>query len=199
MQKPSFPCVSLPDSRALSARLIGIAVLLLSLSPTAQSEIYQVYFDNGAAGRLAIGELHLDALGEDNGYRFELDDALFSDHFLSMRPFKCVAHLERMFCYLGYPYAIRRNISRQDLTDLEYDLLFIARRPTEYGIDPWNGRYFRLRWEGDSIVGTIHETDLDILASPPEDGGLRPLAAAEIVPMEASDAQWTPRIVIEPR
>ncbi len=174
-------------------------LFLVCLVQRALAGEYGVWFDNGADGRMEIGSLYLDALGEDAGYRFELKDEAFGDYFLSMRPFKCISYTDKMFCYLSYPYENRRKLSAEDLTDLEYDLLFIARSPTEYGIDPWNGRYFHLRWEGETIVGEIHETDLDILAAPPEDGSLRPLADADMVPVAASDKQWTPRLVIEPR
>ncbi len=167
------------------------------LAPAAES--YRVFLDNGEAGRLEIGALELEAVEKEGSYEFALNAEVFGDYFLSMRPFKCITHVGKMFCYLNYPYENRRRISATDLTDLEYDLLFIARTPKEYGIDPWNGRYFRLRWEGEAIVGEIYETDLNILAAPPEDGSLRPLAEADMVPIAPSNSQWTPRLRIERR
>lgn len=170
---------------------------------------YSLFFETGGAARrvdddagnaverIELGYLDIFAVGNATSYRINLDDLVFGDFFLSMRPFRCVEHLGKMFCYLPYPYENKRLIGTKDLTDLEYDLLFIARTPTEYGIDPWNGRYFRLRWTGEGFIGEIHETDLNILAAPPDNGSLRPLAEAELLPMRDGGKQWVPRLLIE--
>lgn len=172
--------------------------LLLATAGVAQAQSrYGVYLVSGDS-RVTIGELSIAALGHNDGYQLTLDDAAFSDHFLSMRPFKCLSTQEPMLCYTPYPYRNRRNISRNDLTDLEYDLLFMARTPKEFGINPWNGRYFQMRWQGDVIVGDMNEVDLNILASPPEDGGLRPLVDEDLTPSEPSESKWTPQLRIEP-
>lgn len=172
--------------------------LLLATAGVAQAQArYGLYLVSGDS-RVTIGELSITALGHNDGYQFTLDEAAFSDHFLSMRPFKCLSMQEPMLCYTPYPYRNRRNISRNDLTDLEYDLLFIARTPAEFGINPWNGRYFQMRWQGDVIVGDMNEVDLNILASPPEDGGLRPLVDEDLTPSEPSETKWTPQLRIEP-
>jgi hypothetical protein len=148
---------------------------------------------------LQIATLAVDAFDRDDGYRLSFSEQPFGDYFLSMRPFRCIERGETMLCHLPYPYENRRRLGREALTDLEYDLLFIARSPTEYGIDPWNGRYFRLRWEGDGIVGDLYETDLGILAAPPEGGNLRPLAEVDMVAMEPGGGPWAPVLRILPR
>ncbi len=183
-----------PILSALGMLIVAMAV------PTAaaQSGEYEVVFDPGGDSEVVIGSLTIDALGREDGYRFELADEPFGDYFLSMRPFRCISQEDKMLCHLSYPYENRRRIDSDDLTDLEYDLLFIARSATEYGINPWNGRYFRLRWEDDSIVGEMHETDLEILAAPPDAGNLRPLADSDMIPVEASSSQWAPRLLIRP-
>ncbi len=172
-------------------------LLLLALAVPVAAEEYAVWFDNGESGRIGIGRLVVTAFGEDDGYRFDLDGDAFGDYFLSMRPFKCITHTDKMLCYLPYPYENRRNIDAEDLTDLEYDLLFIARSPKEYGIDPWNGRYFRLGWDDGAMAGEIHEVDLDELAVPPDEGNLRPLTEDDLTPAEASPGRWTPALRIE--
>lgn len=176
---------------------VAVALSCLSLTAAARSEVYAVYFDNGEAGRIDVGELRVARPG--GRFEFVLNGEAFGDYFLSMRPFQCVEHAGSMLCYLPYPYENRRILEERDLTDLEYDLLFIARTPTEYGIDPWNGRYFRLRREGESMVGTLYETDLNVLAAPPDDGSLRPLADADMVKLVPGGSQWVPRLRIEPR
>ncbi|WP_229130454.1 hypothetical protein, partial [Ancylomarina sp. 16SWW S1-10-2] len=104
---------------------------------------------------------------------------------------------KRSLCYLNYPYQNNHFISSDDLVDLEYDLLFIRRKSTDYGIDPWHGSYYKMQWEGDSIVGEVHEADLDILAAPPEDGSLRPIKESDLTPAEL-DRFWLPKLVIKP-
>lgn len=183
-------------------RSASLAALLLVPELTIAQQRYDIRFEAGSASdggeTLVIGSLLVTAFDSGDGYRVTLDDELFGDFFLSMRPFRCATHGDKMLCHLPYPYENRRRIGRDDLTDLEYDLLFIARSPTEYGIDPWNGRYFRLRWDGDEIVGRMHETDLDILAAPPDEGDYRPLADAEMLPVDASSSQWAPVLKITP-
>lgn len=196
---------SLMPSSMLSwvrALILPVAALLVAHGATAGEQPradYRVYLDNGPGGQIRIADLITRGSEPNIDYEMTLNAEVFGDYFLSMRPFRCLSYEGRMFCYLPYPYENRHSISATSLTDLEYDLLFIARTPTEYGIDPWNGRYFRLRWEGENIVGEIHETDLNVLAAPPEDGSLRPLANAEIVPIAATAKQWTPKLLIKPR
>ncbi len=143
---------------------------------------------------IRIGTLKLTP--DADGYRSEvvLDDSRFEDHFLSMRPFKCVPHAKQMICHLPYPYVNRRHITEHDLTDLEYDLLFLHKRPEEYGIDAWNGFYYELRVSDGGIVGELRETDLNVLAVPPATGERRPIGKADLHP--AADAHWPQRITI---
>ena len=108
-------------------------------------------------------------------YKIEFNEELFSDEFLSMRPFKCIHKTGQMLCHLVYPYKKQGYINENDLVDLEYDLLFLHKDSTEYGINPWNGLYYDLEITQDRIVGTLKEVDLNVLAAPPEDGALRPV------------------------
>lgn len=130
------------------------------------------------------GDQHV-ALGSvtfngDGSYAVAFDDHLFSEHFLSMRPFKCMTGPQDMWCHLPYPYEKKGRINGQDLADLEYDLLFIHRKAADYGIDAWNGLYYQLSVDGDALVGELREVDLNILAAPPEDGDLRPIGPADL-------------------
>ncbi len=110
-------------------------------------------------------------------YKIELDESKFSDEFLSMRPFKCIREVKMMVCHLVYPYEKKGYITPDDLTDLEYDLLFLHKSAGEYGINAWNGLYYTLQMESDKISGQLHEVDLNILASPPEAGDIRPVTS----------------------
>lgn len=101
-----------------------------------------------------------------------------------------------MVCRLAYPYEKPNRISNEDLGDLEYEFLFIVRSPTEYGIDPYNGRYYVLREENGKFVGTVHAVDLNILAAPPDDGNMRPITPADLDPLEAESERF-PTLRIE--
>ncbi|CAA6816185.1 MAG: Unknown protein [uncultured Thiotrichaceae bacterium] len=130
-------------------------------------------------------------------YSIDFDDSKFGNHFLSMRPFKCFEGSKQMLCHLPYPYEKAKTISADDLQDLEYDLLFIHRKSTDYGIDPWNGVYYKLSLDKDAtLTGVLKEVDLDILAAPPDEGVLRPITADQLNDADASSHSY-PELIIQ--
>lgn len=155
--------------------------------------------DGTGAAPIRVGALTLapaDANGE-SAMEVTWVDALFGDHFLSMRPFKCLEGPEQLWCRAPYPYDNRRKISATDLTDLEYDLLFVWKPKGAYGIDLWNGVYYRLSVAADgTIAGELHDFDMNPLGVPPEAGNLRPLGPDDLTP-GPDDGRWLPRIVIQ--
>ncbi len=106
---------------------------------------------------------------QETGVRVELDSDQFIDQFLSMRPFKCLTDPAEWFCYLPYPYELTQTVTPADLTELEYQLLFIWKSSSSFGIDAWNGVYYQLSWQEDgTLQGKLLQGDLNVLASPPE-------------------------------
>lgn len=152
---------------------------------------------DGAGAKTEIGEIAFVA-GEDGevGYNIEWADAPFADHFLSMRPFRCLEGPAKHWCRAPYPYEIRRKVTAEDLTDLEYDLLFVWKGAGDYGINMWNGVYYRLAVEGDRIVGRLHEMDMDRLSAPPPEGELRPVREQDLEEAEP-ESHWLPIVAIE--
>jgi len=134
--------------------------------------------------------------GAGGGYQITMNDVVFTDHFLSMRPFKCLESPEKHWCHVPYPYEIKRSVYADDLTDLEYDLLFVWKGATEYGINLWNGVYYRLSVDGDRLVGRMYEMDMDKLGVPPDDGNLRPIRKVDLEEGDP-DSHWLPRVLIE--
>lgn len=173
---------------------LGLAAAIAWLAVTAQADMqsYDVWLEDNAGARVPLAALNLRA---DGTYELDMDTAPFTDHFLSMRPFKCLEGPEKHWCYLPYPYENRRDISG-DLTDLEYDLLFIWKGATDYGIDTWNGVYYQLEPHGDGWRGAMHEIDMDILAVPPDAGDLRPVLDKHLEPADP-EGHWLPRLIIE--
>jgi hypothetical protein len=144
-----------------------------------------------------IGTVTFSGEGDQRSITVSMNETLFTDHFLSMRPFKCLEGATRFYCHLPYPYEWQGKITTTDLTDLEYALLFVQKAPTAYGINLWNGIYYQLTLGADGqIAGVLNEVDMDTLASPPATGNFRPLTDEALTPA-AADSQWLPIVVIE--
>jgi len=134
-----------------------------------ETKIGDVSFTSAGNGKTSV-QLNIDTGGP------------FTEHFLSMRPFRCIEGETEWFCYLEYPYDLRSVITKDDLSDLEYQLLFIRKTPSEFGIDAWNGLYYKLELENDrSITGKLLEGDLNSLQSPPADKYAKPVDLNEFI------------------
>ena len=131
------------------------------------------------------------------GINVEMDSPLFDDQFLSMRPFRCLTESSEWFCYLPYPYELKKTINNEDLTDLEYQLLFIWKSPKDFGIDAWNGIYYQLTLKDDgTISGQLLQGDLNVLASPP-DAYSHPIDLYEFT-HEGAENRLYPSLIIRP-
>ncbi|KUJ80533.1 hypothetical protein AVO45_05660 [Ruegeria marisrubri] len=155
-----------------------------------------VWLVDGEGRRTEIATVTFSPGGEETGYAIDWNEDVFSDHFLSMRPFKCLEGPDKHWCHVPYPYDIRRQVSPDDLTDLEYDFLFLWKGASEYGINMWNGVYYRLEASGDRLTGRLHELDMDLLSAPPAPGTLRPLSEGDLHEADP-DSHWLPRLLIE--
>ncbi|ORU93274.1 MAG: hypothetical protein A6F70_05235 [Cycloclasticus sp. symbiont of Bathymodiolus heckerae] len=102
-------------------------------------------------------------------YKVSLVDKPFEDQFLSMRPFKCIMGTKQVMCHVPYPYEKNGFITESNLTSLSYDLLFLHKSPSEYGINMWNGILYQLKEVGNEIRGVVSEIDMNVIASPPDD------------------------------
>ena len=172
--------------------LIYIGIILLSTAARG-NDTRMIRLHPAGSDPIEVGTLTLQA---DGGYRVDWDDSKFGDFFLSMRPFKCLEGPEKLWCRVGYPYDIKRDLSTGDLTDLEYDLLFVWKNANDYGINMWNGIYYELEPSEAGFEGALYEFDMDTLAAPPEDGSLRPITE-DILDEGDPDSHWLPRITIE--
>jgi len=129
-----------------------------------------VYLISKTGEETKVATLQFTKSDAGSSYKIEYDYTKFSEHFLSMRPFKCLEIKSEMICHLAYPYKSRRNIKANDLQDIEYDFLYIRKAAGEYGIDFWNGIYYKINQKPNgTFEGVLMETDMDILASPPKD------------------------------
>lgn len=167
-------------------------LVMTATSGACLADVQTVFLEDGDGQRVEIATLEV---ADDGTYSVNMTEASFTDHFLSMRPFKCLEGPSKNWCHVPYPYEIRRDLS-EDLTDLEYDFLFVWKGSTDYGINMWNGVYYRIAPDGAGMQGVLHEMDMDVLSAPPAPGELRPLAPKDIHESDA-DSHWLPRLVIE--
>lgn len=151
-----------------------------------------VYLEAQDGTRVQIATVQI---AQDGTYSVEMGEDVFTDHFLSMRPFKCIEGPDKHWCHVPYPYEIARNVS-DDLTDLEYDFLFLWKGSNEYGINMWNGVYYALLAQDGILTGTLYEMDMNELASPPEAGNLRPVKPGDLHESDP-DSHWLPRMIIQ--
>ena len=170
----------------LSPRPLALLALLAAPAAAAE-EVRAVHLVAADGAALKVAELRLDPPGPDGtrGYAVAWDESLFEDHFLSMRPFRCLGGGAQLWCRVPYPYEIRRVLAPGDATDLEYDLLFVWKKTGDYGIDLWNGVYFDLTgpaagsWAG-PWAGAQMDIDLNGLGVPPPAGELRPISEDDL-------------------
>ena len=180
-------------SLAISFSLISLATIASYAEVSGTKSVYLV---SKSGEKTRVATLIFTKAAKGTSYKLEYDYSKFSEHFLSMRPFKCMQAPEQMICHLGYPYKSRRAIKSGDLQDLEYDFLYIHKSAGEYGINFWNGIYYKIKQMPDgTFKGVLMETDLDVLASPPEDYS-RPISHAELNENEDGKHQF-PNLIIK--
>lgn len=176
----------------------GLFLLLLWQSVAAmdlsgQKKIFLVSADNKT---LEIGEIVFTNESDETRYKIQFSKTVFSDHFLSMRPFQCIELGEQMLCRLAYPYDKGMTVTANNLKNLEYDLLFIHKSADEYGIDPWNGRYYKLSMTESGLKGVLNEVDLNVLSSPPREGVSYPITDGMLHEV-SPDVHLYPKLLIE--
>jgi len=145
-----------------------------------------------------IGRVNFAAI--DNGrykVNVEVEGPAFNDHFLSMRPFKCIDNAPEWFCYQPYPYKLDNVVTLDDVTDLEYHLLFIKKTAKEFGIDAWNGLYFQFSKHDDGLWhGKLLEGDFNVLQSPPEND-VKPIDLFEFIDADPDQRRFI-EITLQP-
>ena len=155
-----------------------------------------VYLVTSSDERFAVATINFQQTESGENYALDWNNDLFGEFFLSMRPFRCLEGPERNWCYVPYPYENPHRVTADDLTDLEYDLLFLWKKANDYGITLWNGVYYKLEIDGDRIVGVMHDMDMNRMSAPPPDGVLRPIRETDLYEAE-KDRNWLPVVIIE--
>ncbi len=178
----------------MSVLLIAGPVCATELPSAGQTQSIWLHEEDGTS--IEVAKITFESSADGLNYTIDWKDDIFTDQFLSMRPFKCLDGTVKQWCRVPYPYDNKQNLAVQDVTDLEYDLLFVWKDRTDYGIDMWNGVYYKLSASGGQFLGEMHEMDMDILSAPPDDGNLRPIRDVDIEPADPS-SHWLPVLTIE--
>lgn len=166
----------------------------LTAAPASTRLAITLHARDGSAVRIG----HVDLAAPVDGTRrfgVTMDHAVFTDHFLSMREFKCLPGGSEILCHVPYPYPQPGTLREGDAAWLEHALLFMFKKPSEFGAKLWNGVYWRLQRTERGWRGTPQAVDLNLIGAPPEKPG-PPYPPARRDDMPAG-ARWFERITIE--
>jgi hypothetical protein len=131
-----------------------------------------------------------------SSYSVALDHARFTDHFLSMKEFKCLEGGGEVTCHVPYPYANPGTVTATNLSWLEHHLLFLFKLPKEFGAKLWNGLYYKLERTDTGLVGRPQSIDLNRISAPPAQTDKPPYHPA-LRDDVAAGVRWIDRIAIE--
>ena len=129
------------------------------------------------------------------GFKLSMDTKRFTDHFLSMKEFKCLEGGDEVLCHVPYPYRTPGVVSKRDYAWLEHSLLFLYKQPRDFGAKLWNGLYFRLEPDGEGLVGLPQAVDLNLISAPPDNLNIPPYDKS-LRDDVAPGAHWIERLVI---
>ena len=183
----------------LSVAAFGLtAAAPAAAQPAALDGTYRVLLHAADGQVVTIGQVRFAALG-DGGSRFELqmDHGRFTDHFLSMREMKCLPGGTEILCHIPYPYRQPGTVGPGQYAWLEHVLLFMFKKPADFGAKLWNGVYYSLRRTPTGLEGRPQAVDLNQIAAPPARLDVPPFKPAMRDDM-VEGARWYGRLTIEP-
>lgn len=148
--------------------------------------------------RLVVGQVTFTPATAEGLQRFELkmDHSRFTDYFLSMREMKCLPGGTEILCHIPYPHPQPGTITATDLGWLEHALMFMYKKPGEFGAKFYNGVYFQLRRTERGLEGKPQAVDLNLIAAPPARADVPPFRPALRDDM-AAGSRWFERLTIE--
>ncbi len=126
--------------------------------------------------------------------KLHMETERFTDHFLSMKEFKCLEGPEVM-CHVPYPYRNPGRITPTSFAWLEHQLLFLFKQPRDFGAKLWNGLYFRFERDAEGLVGLPQAIDLNLISAPPDDLTTPPYGVGQSDDV-APGARWISRLII---
>jgi hypothetical protein len=128
--------------------------------------------------------------------RVHMDPVVMRDHFLSMREFKCLAAAQEVSCHVPYPYTNPATVSVQNFQWLDHHVLFLYKKPADFGAKLWNGIIYRWRLIPTGLEGLPQAVDLNQISAPPDRLDVPPFGPSDSEPF-APDARWIRKMRIE--
>jgi hypothetical protein len=194
---------SLPRLLSGLAPLGLAATVVCAMAPVAVARAQSlegtksITLQTGDGNSIRIGTVNFTkASGGGYGFSLHIDSGVFSDHFLSMKEFKCLGGTPELMCLVPYPYKSSATIGEADFAWLEHSLLFMFKRPSDFGAKLWNGVYFQLARTPRGLAGTPQAVDLNYISAPPSNLSVPPFKRAlrEDYP---ANSRWVRSISIE--
>ena len=166
---------------AMAACLLGLAGLPAPAPAFDFSGEKALLASTPDRARIRIGTVRFLPLASSADAKFEirLDTSVMTDHFLSMREFKCLPGGTEISCFVPYPHAHPGVVSAGKLAWLEHNLLFLYKRPTDFGAKLWNGVIFKFTEQGQALVGHPQAIDLNRISAPPDSATEPPYGPGE--------------------
>jgi hypothetical protein len=149
--------------------------------------------------RTRIGSVTFEPVAASAGstrFDVKMDHAVLRDYFLSMREFKCLPAAEEVSCHVPYPYQQPGTVTPDNFVWLEHSLLFLFKRPSEFGAKLWNGVIYQFERTATGLVGQPQAVDLNHISAPPDNLDVPPygkLDRGEYAP----GARWIAELRIE--
>jgi hypothetical protein len=171
----------IPSAHAIEPALEGVKDIVL-------------HAEDGQA--IVIGTVTFTPDGDKASFKIDFDDAKFRQYFLSMREFKCIEGPE-ILCHVPYPYPSPQIVTAQDPSWLEHALLFVYKRPADYGAKMSHGLIYTLTMTRDGFIGRPQSIDLDEIAMPPDDKSVAFYGGDHRYHIQPG-LRWFDRITIEP-
>lgn len=149
---------------------------------------------HGNAGEhIVIGQITFTARDSGDAFEFTPNRAAFEERFLAMRPFPCLDGVVHSLCH--FPYRGPRIIRDDDLSDLEYQCMFLQKPRTAVSLESQNGVYYEMRRTDQGIEGTLKEVDMTPIIVP-EGDMTRPIRRENLFPVDLSH-NWLRRLTID--
>jgi hypothetical protein len=143
--------------------------------------------------KIIIGKVVFTQTAKGTQAVFTADSKVFEERFLAMRPFICLDGDKHSYCH--FPYRSPQIISDKDLTDLEYQFMFLRKPRNAVSLDPTNGLYYELKKTANGFEGVIREVDMTPIIVP-EGDMTRPIKRENLFTSDPS-GHWLPKLVIE--
>jgi hypothetical protein len=158
-----------------------------------------VVLHDGASERVTIGTVTFTPGAHGNtAFKLALDADKFGEHFLAMRPFKCLAGARQHLCHFPLE-KVGNAITAGDAQPLEYALMFMHKKPAKLSLDSRDGLYYALTRTASGFAGRAYDVDMEPIIVPdsiPAAQRDRPIAQRDLHKGDTS-AYWLPYITIE--